>query len=134
MPPPSEAAQIAYEDFADSASRLVFYRLGSAKGKSVCLVLCDAWFESKGEPEGFVRRDEWLMSFRPGGGDEISEVTDEQRWKNRILRDRPLHDLDFCMSLQTIHELMAHGRALSSYERYALKFLHAWRRLLGQPE
>jgi hypothetical protein len=133
-PPPEEAAQIAYEEFADSSARLVFYRLGSARGKSVCLVLCDPWFEAKGESEGFVRRDEWLMSFRPGGRDEIPEITDENRWRNRVLRDRPLHDLDFCMSLRAIHEIMAHGRVLTSYERYALRFLHAWRRLLGQAD
>ena len=78
-----------------------------------------------------MRRDEWLMSFRPGGNEEVAEVTDEERWKKRLLRDRPLHDLDFCMTLRSIHELMAHGRELSTYERYALRFLHAWRRFVG---
>ncbi|HWH69566.1 MAG TPA: hypothetical protein VNT26_09290, partial [Candidatus Sulfotelmatobacter sp.] len=57
---------------------------------------------------------------------------DKQRWQHRLLRDRPLHDLDFCMSLQTVHEILAHGRALSTYERYGLKFLHMWRHILGQ--
>jgi hypothetical protein len=130
-PPPPDAEHIAYDHFSDSDSRLVFYRLGGCRGKSICLVLCDAWFESKREQDGYVRRDEWLMSFRPGGNEEVAEVTDEERWKKRLLRDRPLHDLDFCMTLRSIHELMAHGRELSTYERYALRFLHAWRRFVG---
>ena len=50
----------------------------------------------------------------------------EQRWKQRILRDRPLHDLDFSMSLRSVHEILAHGRVLTAYEHYALKFLHGW--------
>lgn len=133
-PPPPEAELIAYEEFSESGARLVFYRIGSCRGKSVCLLLCDEWFSAKGETEGFVRRDEWRISFRPGGNEEVLEVTERQRWEQRILRDRPLHDLDFCMSLRAIHEFMAHGRVLSAYERYALKFLHAWRRLLGHPE
>jgi hypothetical protein len=36
------------------------------------------------------------------------------------------------MSLRAIHETLAHGRVLTSYERYALKLLHVWRRLLGE--
>jgi hypothetical protein len=130
-PPPPDAGHLAFDHFSDSDARLVFYRLGSCRGKSVCLVLCDAWFDSKGEPDGYARRDEWLMSFRPGGDEEVAEITNEQRWKERLLRDRPLHDLDFCMTLRTVHELMAYGRELSTYERYGLKFLHAWRRLVG---
>jgi len=86
--------------------------------------------EPKGESEGFLRRDDWLISFRPGGREEIEEITDEQRWKQRIQRDRPLHDLDFCMMLRAVHETLAHGRALTAYEHYALKFLDAWRHLL----
>jgi len=130
-PPPPGAEQIAFEEFGDSEARLVFYRIGSSGGKSVCLVVCDPWFEAKGEPEGFLRRDEWRMSFRPGAAEEITLITDEQRWKNRLVRNRPLHDLDFCMSLRAVHEVLAHGRVLSSYERYALRFLGAWRRILG---
>jgi hypothetical protein len=98
------------------------------------VLLCDQWFESKGETQGFIPRDDWLVSFRPGGAEEVEEITDEQRWKQRILRDRPLHDLDFCMTLRSIHETLAHGRVLTTYERYALKMFHAWRRLVSQAE
>jgi len=129
-PPPPEAEQIAYDFFCEFEARLVFYRIGSSGGKSVSLLLCDGWFEPKGETEGFIQRDEWLVSFRPGAAEEIEEITDEQRWKRRIVRDRPLHDLDFCMTLKSVHEILAHGRVLSAYERYALKFLHAWRQFL----
>jgi hypothetical protein len=132
-PPPPEAERIAYEHFANTAACIVFYRIGSSGGKSICLVLCDDWFDGKAEAQGYTRRDEWLMSFRPGPTAEIEAITNEQRWKNRILRDRPLHDLDFCMSLRAVHETLAHGRVLTAYERYALRFLHAWARLLGQP-
>lgn len=122
-PPPAEADQIAYAHFCDYPARVVFYRIGSSGGKSVCLLLCDGWFEAKGESEGFIRRDPWLMSFHPGDPGEIGEITDEPRWKQRILRDRPLHDLDFCMTLQAVHETLAHGRVLTPYEQFALKVL-----------
>lgn len=127
-PPPADAAQIAYAHFCDYEARVVFYRIGSHGGKSVCLLLCDGWFESKGESEGFIKRDHWLMSFHPGGAVEVAEITDELRWKQRILRDRPLHDLDFCMTLQAVHETLAHGRVLTPYEQFALKVLGGSRR------
>jgi len=132
-PPPPGAERVAYEHFAESEARIVFYRIGSSQGKSICLVLCDQWFDAKQEADGFVRRDGWLLSFYPGTATDTEEITDAQRWKNRILRDRPLHDLDFCMSLRAVHEMLAHGYMLTAYDRYALKFLHAWRHLLGQP-
>ena len=69
------------------------------------------------------------MSFHPGGSGDISEISDEPRWKQRILRDRPLHDLDFCMTLQAVHETLAHGRVLTPYEQFALKVLGGSRRL-----
>ena len=122
-PPPAEAEKIAYDHFCDYEARLVFYRIGSSGGKSVCLLLCDGWFEFKDENEGFLKRDQWLMSFHPGGPGEVAEITDEPRWKQRILRDRPLHDLDFCMTLQAVHETLAHGRVLTPYEQFALKVL-----------
>jgi hypothetical protein len=131
-PPPPDAERIAYHHFCEFEARIVFYRIGSSRGKSACLLLCDEWFEAKGENEGFIRRDNWLISFHPGGAGEIEEITDEERWKHRILRDRALHDLDFCMTLRAVHEILAHGRVLTTYEHYALKFLHAWRRLLGE--
>jgi hypothetical protein len=130
-PAPPDVERIAYDYFADFAARLVFYRLGSAGAKSLCLILCDAWFDSRGETDGYVRRDEWLISFRPGGNQEIEELQDPLRWKQRLLRDRSLHDLDFCMTLRSVHEILAHGRVLTSYEHYALRFLHLWQKLLG---
>ncbi|SPE62672.1 hypothetical protein SBV1_870013 [Verrucomicrobia bacterium] len=133
-PPPPEAERIAYDEFGETNARLVFYRIGSAGGKSVCLLLCDDWFEPKGQADGFLRRDEWGISFRLGTPGDIEEVHERARWEQRIVRDRPLHDLDFCMSLRAIHEYLAHGRVLTAYERYALRFLHAWHRLLGHSE
>jgi hypothetical protein len=129
-PPPPEAEHVAFDYFCEFPAPVVFYRIGSSRGRSVCLLLCDEWFEPKGSPDGFVRRDDWLMSFYTGGTIELEEITDEQRWKQRILRDRPLHDLDFCMTLRAVHETLAHGRVLTAYEHYALRFLHAWRRML----
>jgi len=127
-PPPADAEQIAFSHFCDFEARVVFYRIGTNAGKSVCVMLCDEWFEPKGESEGFVRRDHWLISFHPGAAQEIEEITDEHRWRKRILRHRPLHDLDFCMTLQAVHETLAHGRVLSAYEQYALKMLGGKRR------
>lgn len=132
-PPPPKAERIAYEHFAEVEAPLVWYRLGSCRGKSVCVLLCDDWFKNKPEAEGFVPRPDWLMLFRPGSSQEIEEVTDKTRWEGRLVRDRPLHDLDFCMSLRAVHETLAHGRVLSAYERYALKLLHVWRHWLGDP-
>jgi hypothetical protein len=34
------------------------------------------------------------------------------------------------MTLRAVHETLAHGRVLTAYEHYALRFLHAWRRML----
>jgi hypothetical protein len=130
-PPPPDAVQIAYDHFCEFETTVVFYRVGSWRGKSICLVLCDDWFESKGEPDGYLRREDWRLAFRPGGRDEVEEITDEQRWRGRIIRNRPLHDLDFCMTLQGVHEILAHGRMLSSYEHYALRLMGAWRRLVA---
>ena len=122
-PAPATAEQIAFNHFCEFEARVVFYRIGTSRGKSICLMLCDEWFEPKGESEGFIRRDNWLMSFHPGAAEEVEEITDEKRWCNRILRHRPLHDLDFCMTLQAVHETLAHGRVLTPYEQYALKVL-----------
>ena len=132
-PPPPEAERIAYDHFCEFDARLVWYRIGSCGGKSVCLLLCDEWFEPKGEAEGFLRRDNWRMAFRPGTVEEVELITDRKRWESRILRARPLHDLDFCMTLRAVHETLAHGRVLTTYEHYALKLLHAWGRFLHPP-
>jgi hypothetical protein len=133
-PPPPDAARITYEYFSEFDAPLVFYRIGSSRGKSVCLMLCDRWFEPKNEADGFVRRDEWLMSFHPGPQEEVEELNDRQRWEARIVRNRPLHDLDFCMTLRAVHESLAHGRVLTIYERSALKLLHLWRRVFGHQQ
>lgn len=130
-PPPLEAERIAYEHFAESDAPLVWYRLGSCRGKSVCILLCDPWFEAKTEAEGFTTRPQWRMLFRPGPAQDIEEVKDKGRWENRLLRERPLADLSFGMTLRAVHETLAHGRVLTAYERYALRLLHVWRHWLG---
>lgn len=129
-PPPPEAETVAYKYFAAFDAPIVFYRAGTSSAKSMCLLLCDPWFENPPRDE-FIRRDEWLIQFRPGGAESIEEVSDEQRWKKRLLRNRPLHPLDFCMTLRGVHEILAHGRVLTSYEHYALNLLHVWRRIFG---
>jgi hypothetical protein len=132
-PAPPDAEQIAYDHFSEFDAPLIWYRLGSCGGKSVSLLLCDPWFQNKTEAEGFLKRPDWLILFRPGAAIELEEVKDKGRWANRIVRERPLHDLDFCMTLRAVHEMLAHGRVLTAYERYALKLLHVWRHLLGDP-
>ena len=75
-PQPTDAAKVTYHHFAELDARLVFYRLGANAGRSLCLLLCDAWFEPKQEADGYVRRDDWLVSFFPGGNEEIEEITE----------------------------------------------------------
>ncbi len=133
-PPPRDAERIAYDHFCEFDAPIVFYRVGSSQGKSVCLLLADKWFDTKTEADGFSKRGDWRILFRPGPLVEVEEIKDRTRWENRIIRDRPLHDLDFCMTLQAVHETLAHGRILTAYDRYALRFLHAWRRVLGHKE
>jgi hypothetical protein len=132
-PPPDDALEIAFEHFSDSGARMVFYRLGDVPGKSICTLLCDPWFENKNDGDGYLRRDEWKMSFYPGSADNIEEVTDLTRWLRRIKRDRAFHDLDFCMALATIDEIKIYGRPLLPYERFAETMLNRLRRILGQP-
>jgi hypothetical protein len=130
--PPPEAEKVAYRYFCGFETPLVFYRLGSNRGRSVCLLLCDEWFESKGERDGFFERTEWRISFRPGGTEQVEEITDAQRWAKRSLRRSEVSELDFAMDLRAVHEILAHGRVLSSYEHYALRFLHIWRRMFEE--
>jgi hypothetical protein len=125
---PPELAERTYAFFSDVEARMVFYCLGTSNGQSVCMILCDPVFESRGAEDGFIRRDDWLISFHPGPGTEIEEITDEQRWRDRVLRGRPLSDLDFCMPLDVLRELDAHGRPLSEYERFGMKVLGAYQR------
>ncbi len=124
-PHPPDAAKVTYHHFAELEARLVFYRIGSNHGRSVCLLLCDPWFEPKEEGEGYLRRDDWLISFHPGGRDEIEEVADVRRWEQRVIRGRPLTAVDFCMTLAALRELKAHGRVLSPDERFGLKILRS---------
>lgn len=131
-PPPDGALETAYDHFSESPTRMVFYRLGSCPHGSVCILLCDAWFEEKGARDGFVRHDNWGISFYPGHAGDIDEVTDLTRWLRRVKRDRAFHDFDFAMSLETIEEIRTHGRTLLPYERFAQKMLGRLRRVLGQ--
>ena len=131
-PPDIDSLEIAYDHFSETRARMVFYRLGTAAGKSVCLLLCDGWFEQKNEQDGFERRDEWKISFRPGSSGEIEEVTDLKRWVRRAKRAPTLHDFDFGMALETIEEIKMHGRPLAPYERMAQRMLKRLRTILGQ--
>jgi hypothetical protein len=130
--PDSDALEIAYDHFCETPARIVFYRLGSAGGKSVCILLCDSWFEEKNNLDGYERRDDWKISFRPGHPGDIEEVTDLKRWVRRIKRDRAFHDFDFSMALETIEEIKIHGRPLQPYERMTQKMLNRLRTILGQ--
>ncbi len=124
-PQPPDLAKVVYHHFAEAESRLVFYRLGATRGRSVCILLCDQWLEGKSESDGYLRRDEWLVSFYPGSTQEIEEVTDPQRWKERVIRGRPLSAVDFCMTMAALQELKAHGRVLSPDERFGLQILRS---------
>ena len=128
-PHPPDAAKVTYHHFAEMDARLVFYRLGSSRSRSVCLQLCDPWFEPKTEAEGYIRRDDWLVSFHPGTSDEMEEIIDPKRWKRRVVRGRPLSAVDFCMTLAALRELKAHGRVLSPDERFGLKILRSMHRV-----
>jgi hypothetical protein len=132
-PPPEDALDVAFYHFCESDKRVVFYRLGENLGKSICVLLCDPWFETKNEAGGFLRRDEWRISFHPGQKNEIEEVVDLSRWLRRVKHGRAFHDLDFCMTLATIDEIKTHGRVLMPYERFATTLLERLRRFLGQP-
>jgi len=125
---PEDLARATYEFFSDYEARMVFYRVGTSDGKSVCLLLCDPVFETRGEAEGFHRHDAWLISFRPGPNTAIEEITDEQRWKGRLIGGRPLSDVDFCMPLAMLREIAAHGRVLTPYERFGVQVLPAYER------
>jgi hypothetical protein len=130
-PVPRESLEIAYEHFCESDTPIVFYRLGESKGRSVCILLGDTWFNDKLESDGFVKRPEWGMSFYPGQKIEIEEVTDMRRWIRRIRRERPLHDVDFCMTLAAVDEIQIHGRVLTAGERYSEAMLSKLRRIFS---
>jgi hypothetical protein len=131
-PPDADALEIAYDHFTATPARVVFYRLGSAGNKSICILLCDTWFEEKNSRDGYERRDDWKISFRAGHPGEIEEITDLKRWVRRIKRDRAFHDFDFSMGLETIDEIKIHGRPLLPYERISQRMLNRLRTMLGQ--
>jgi hypothetical protein len=129
-PPPDDALDIAYDSFTPTDARIIFYRLGNCRGKSVCVLLCDPWFE--GQSEMYLHDDEWKISFHPGLDDEIQEITDLARWQHRLKHSRAFHDLDFCMSLATIDEIRNYGRTLEPYERFAGVMVNRLKRFLGK--
>jgi hypothetical protein len=133
-PVPQEALDVAYEHFCESEARIVFYRLGECKGRSVCILLGDAWFGEKKESDGFVLRNDWGISFHPGQKIEIEEVTDMRRWIRRLRRERPLHDVDFCMTLLAVDEIQVHGRVLTPGERYSEAMLGKLRRIFSHAQ
>ena len=130
-PETPDAAKVTYHHFAEVDARLVFYRVGANAGRSICLLLCDEWFEPKTEDDGYVRKDEWLVSYFPGSHEEIEEITDAKRWQERVVRGRPLSAVDFCMTLAALRELKAHGRVLAPDERFGLKILRSMHRPEG---
>jgi len=127
-PHPPDAAKVTYHHFAEMDARMVFYRLGQNQGRSICIQLCDAWFEPKNEADGYIRRDDWLLSYYPGPTDELEEITDPKRWHARVVRGRPLSDVDFCMTLAALRELKAHGRVLTPDERFGLQILRSMKK------
>ena len=131
--PSDDALDIAFDHFSESGARIVFYRLGEYRDQSICVLLCDTWFDTKDESEGYLRRNEWNMSFHPGLDDKIEEIADLSRWLRRVKRGRGFHDLDFCMTLATIDEIKTYGRPLAHYEHFAMTMLNRLRRILGQP-
>ena len=131
-PPDDDALEIAYDIFSETAARIVFYRLGTAGEKSVCILLCDPLLEQRRESDGFTRHDEWNISFRTGTAGDIEEVSDLTRWVRRLKRNRALNDYDFGMALATIDEIKLHGRPLLPFERMADKLVTNLRRKLGQ--
>ena len=122
---------MAYEHFCEADAPVVFYRLGDCKGRSVCILLADSWFGEKTERDGFVLHPEWGIWFHPGQQIEIEEVSDMRRWIRRLRRERPLHDVDFCMTLVAVDELQLHGRVLTPDERYSEAMLEKLRRIFS---
>jgi hypothetical protein len=132
-PPDDDALEIAYDQFAESGARMVFYRLGSSPRGSVCILLCDPWFESRNEREGFIRQEKWGISFFTGRSGEIEEITDLTRWLRRVKHNPAFRDFDFAMSLATVDEIKLYGRPLQPYERFAESLIGRLRRMLGNP-
>jgi hypothetical protein len=133
-PVPQESLDIAFEHFCEADTRIVFYRLGENQGRSVCILLADSWFDEKKESDGFFPNDSWGVAFHPGQKIEIEEITDMRRWIRRLRRERPLHDVDFCMTLAAVDELQIHGRVLTPGERYSEAMLSKLRRIFAHAD
>jgi hypothetical protein len=133
-PPAEDALEIAYDLFSETEARIVFYRLGSSPRGSVCVLLCDNWFEEKNARHGYERHDAWGISFHPGEPGEIDEITDLSRWLQRVKNGRGVQEFDFAMSLAIIDEVKIHGRPLHPYERFAENMVNRMRRVLGNPD
>jgi len=127
-----DALEMAYDLFGETDAPVIFYRLGTSGQRSICLLLCDTWFENKSAAEGFESQGDWGISFFAGQPVEIEEVTDLTRWLRREKRGNTPHELDFAMALATIDEIKIHGRTLMPYERFAESMLGRLRRMLGQ--
>jgi hypothetical protein len=130
--PSDDALEITYDVFGETNAPVIFYRLGSSGNRSICLLLCDSWFENKSAAEGFENQGDWGITFFTGQSGEIEEITDLSRWLRRVKRGNNPHDLDFAMSLATIDEIKIHGRTLMPYERFAESMMGRLRRMLGQ--
>ena len=131
-PASDDALEMAYDIFSETDAPLIFYRLGTSNGQSICLLLCDSWFESKTTAVGYETQPGWGISFFAGQPGEVEEITDLARWLRREKGRRNPHALDFAMSLATIDEVKIHGRTLMPYERFAETMMTRLRRILGQ--
>ena len=120
-PPPEDALEIAYDHFFETDARIVFYRLGAVPGKSVCILLVrPTGLRKKIRRDGYVRRDEWKISFYPGHAGDIEEVTDLTRWVRRVQPRPRVSRFGFLHGARN-HRRNAklHGRPLLPYERFA---------------
>jgi len=129
---PADALEITYESFCLTKAPIVFYRLGSHEGQSICLLLSDESFESQVENEDFTAKAVWNIFFYPGDENDLEEITDLTRWIHRVRRGRGRHMMDFCMSLESVEEILIYGRQLMPHERFTSRMVNRLRRILRQ--
>jgi hypothetical protein len=129
---PPDALEITYDSFCLTRAPIVFYRLGTSGRQSVCLLLCDRSFDDRSETDSFICHDEWQVLFHPGDEHDLEEVTELTRWIRRVKRGRGRHVLDFCMSLESIDEILIYGRQLMPHERFTSRMVDRLRRILRQ--
>ena len=129
---PSDALEITYDQFCSTKAPIIFYRLGSHEDRSICLLLCDDSFESQVENEDFTAKGVWNIFFYPGDENDLEEITDLTRWIHRVRRGRGRHMMDYCMSLESIDEILIYGRQLMPHERFTSRMVERLRRILGQ--